>query len=597
MATQQRLVVVGGVAGGATAAARARRLNQSLAITVFEKGPHVSFANCGLPYFVGHEIQKQESLLLQTPKSLHLRYALDVRTSTEVVRIDRQRKIVCVKDFANNREYEEPYHQLILAPGGEAIRPPIPGIDGPKVVPLRSVPDAEKMERMLNNAQNALVIGGGFIGLETVEQIRNRGVQCTLVELSDQVMPPADKEMVQLLNHELISNEVDLLLGDAVAALEPYNPEDPEGAVKVRLRSGTVLNKPFDLAVLAVGVRPNIALAKDAGLAVGRGILVDPFLRTSDPDIFAIGDAIEVKNCVLHKSDLIPLAGPANKQARIAATNAVAQLKAMEDPSLKYEPLKDYRCSLGTSIVRVFGKTLALTGASEKALIASGTIPYSKCYVHAPNHASYYPGAGTLSIKLLFNPRNKIVLGAQIIGPSSAGAGVDKRIDVIATAIHGNMTVTDLEELELAYSPPFGSAKDPINIAGFVAENIMLNQDPMINSEALASMLAQTANNPLVIIDVRTPEEFSAGHIPGAINIPVDELRDWLASQESARLLEQEKQGQIDLVVYCKAGLRGYVATQQILQHGANRVRNLNGGYISWNLSQGRGDLAQVLLA
>jgi len=501
--------------------------------------------------------------------------------------------------LANNREYEEPYHQLILAPGGEAVRPPIPGIDGPKVVPLRTVPDAEKMKRMLDGAQNALVIGGGFIGLETVEQIRHKGVKCTLVELSDQVMPPADKEMVQLLHQELISNEVDLLLGDAVAALEPYNPEDPEGAVKVRLRSGTVLDKPFDVVVLAVGVRPMIALAKDAGLQVGRGILVDPFLRTSDPDIFAVGDAIEVKNCVLHRSELIPLAGPANKQARIAATNAVAQLKALEDPSHKCEPLKDYRCTLGTSIVRVFGKALALTGASEKALVASGAVPYNKCYVHAPNHASYYPGAENLSIKLLFNPTNKIVLGAQIIGPSSEGAGVDKRIDVIATAIHGNMTVTDLEELELAYSPPFGSAKDPINIAAFVAEDIMLNQDPMISSEALAPMLAQTASHPLAIIDVRTPKEFSAptGHIPGAINIPVDELRGWLDSQEAVHLLEQEKQGQIDLVVYCKAGLRGYVATRQIQQHGATRVRNLNGGYISWNLSQGRGDLAQALLA
>jgi NADPH-dependent 2,4-dienoyl-CoA reductase/sulfur reductase-like enzyme/rhodanese-related sulfurtransferase len=543
-----KLLIVGGVAGGASAAARGRRLSEDAHIILFERGPDVSFANCGLPYYIGGEITERNKLLVVTPERLQIRYKLDVRVRTSVEAIDRAAKKVRVRDLQSGREYEETYEKLILAPGAAPIRPPLPGIDLPGIFTLRNLQDMDRITSKLEQGvRQAVVIGAGFIGLELVESLVRRGVTTTVVELQDQVLPPFDKEMTTPLAEHLAAKGVSLLLGQSAEAFE----QTPEGLV-VRLKSGQQL--PGQLIVLGVGVRPENKLAVDAGLEVGLrgGIRVNEHLQTSDPDIYAVGDAIEVKDFVTGEATQVPLAGPANRQGRIAADHILGKEAR-------------YRGTQGTAIVRVFEKTAALTGASEKVLRRVKR-PYSKVYIHPTHHAGYYPGAEAMTLKLLFDPETAKVLGAQAVG----GAGVDKRIDVLAVAIQAGMTVFDLEEMELAYSPQYGSAKDPINMAGFVAAGLLRGEHPQVDVEAV---LVAPSGNHRFLLDVRTPQEFAAGHLPRAENIPLDDLRSRLGKVP-------RDQG---IAVYCQAGQRAYLATRILRQAGFDAV-NVSGGYKTYRL-------------
>lgn len=543
-----KLLIVGGVAGGASAAARARRLSEEAQIILFERGPNVSFANCGLPYYVGGEIQERQKLLVATPEMLRARLRLDVRTRASVESIDRVHKTVKVRELDTGIEYVESYDKLILAPGAAPLRPPIPGIDLPAIHTLRNLRDVDQIkERIDGGARHAVVVGAGFIGLELVENFVKRGVVTTVVELQDQVLPPFDKEMTTLILDALRAKGVTVLLGESADGFEAA-----ADGVLVRLKSGRQLSA--QLVILGVGVRPENKLAVDAGLEVGPrgGIRVDDHLQTSDPDILAVGDAIEVKDAVLETPTQVPLAGPANRQGRIAADNIFGR------PAT-------YRGTQGTAVVGVFQLVAAMTGASEKTLRASSR-PFRKVYVHPSHHAGYYPGAEAMTLKILFHPLTGRLWGAQAIG----GAGVDKRIDVLATAIQAGMTVMDLEEMELAYAPQFGSAKDPINMAGFVAAGLLRGEHPQINVEEL---LAGDPDQQTFLLDVRTPAEFAAGHLPGAINIPVDELRDRLGELPRDRAI----------AAYCQVGQRGYLATRILNQHGFN-ASNVGGGYKTYRL-------------
>ena len=466
-----KLLIVGGVAGGASAAARARRLSEDAEIVLFERGPDVSFANCGLPYYVGGEIAERDKLLVTTPERLRTRFKLDVRTRSSVEAIDRSAKKIRVRDLASGREYEETYDKLILAPGAAPLRPPIPGIDLPGIFTLRNLQDVDRIkERVDQGVKQAVVVGAGFIGLELAENFVKRGIATTVVEKQDQVLPPFDKEMTTPILETLVAKGVTVLLGQSAEGFE----QTPDGLV-VRLKSGQRL--PAQLVVLGVGVRPENKLAVDAGLEVGPrgGIRVNEFLQTSDPDIYAVGDAIEVKDFVSGDPTQVPLAGPANRQGRIAADNIFGR-------AVKY------RGTQGTAIVGVFDRTAAMTGASEKALRRANR-PFRKVYVHPAHHAGYYPGAEPMTLKLLFDPETGKLLGAQAVG----GAGVDKRIDVLAVAIQAGMTVFDLEEMELAYAPQYGSAKDPINMAGFVAGGMLRGEHPQVDVEAVLAAPADRA--------------------------------------------------------------------------------------------------------
>jgi len=543
-----KLLIVGGVAGGASAAARARRLSEDAHIILFERGPDVSFANCGLPYYLGGEITERDKLLVVTPERLRTRFKLDVRVRTSVEAIDRAAKKVRVRDLACGREYEESYDKLLMAPGAAPIRPPLPGIDLPGIFTLRNLQDMDRIkERMDRGVKQAVVVGAGFIGLELVENLVRRGITTTVVELQDQVLPPFDKEMTTPIAQELISKGVSLLLGQSAEAFE----QGPDGRT-VRLRSGQRL--PAQLVVLGVGVRPGNKLAVDAGLEVGPrgGIRVNDHLQTSDPDIYAVGDAIEVKDFVTGEPAQVPLAGPANRQGRIAADHIFGRAVR-------------YRGTQGTAIVRVFERTTALTGASEKVLRRANR-PYRKVYVHPTHHAGYYPGAEVMTLKLLFEPQTGRVLGAQAVG----GAGVDKRIDVLAVAIQAGLTVFDLEEMELAYSPQYGSAKDPINMAGFVASGLLRGDHPQVDVEAV---LAVPSPQRPFLADVRTAPEYAAGHLPEAVNIPLDELRSRLGELPRGR----------EIAVYCQVGQRGYLATR-ILKQAGFQAANIGGGYKTYQL-------------
>lgn len=543
-----KLLIVGGVAGGASAAARSRRLSEEAEIILFERGPDVSFANCGLPYYVGGEIADRDKLLVTTPERLRARFRLDVRTGTSVEALDRAAKKVRVRDLTVGREYEESYDKLILAPGAAPLRPPIPGIDLPGIFTLRNLQDVDRIkERVDRGVQQAVVVGAGFIGLELVENLVRRSVAVSVVELQDQVLPPFDKEMTTPILETLTAHGVTVLLGQSAAAFE----QAPHGLL-VRLKSGQGL--PAQLVILGVGVRPENKLAVDAGLEVGPrgGIRVNDHLQTSDPDIYAVGDAIEVTDFVTGSPTQVPLAGPANRQGRIAADHIFGRDAR-------------YRGTQGTAIVGVFDLTAALTGASEKVLQRANQ-PYRKVYVHPLHHAGYYPGAEAMTLKVLFDPQNARVLGAQAVG----GAGVDKRIDVLAVAIQSRMTVFDLEEMELAYAPQFGSAKDPINMAGFVAGGLLRGEHPQRDVE---EVLAPPADQRPFLLDVRTPQEFAGGHLPGAVNIPVDELR--------SRLGELPR-GQ-EIAAYCQVGQRGYLATRILMQAGFSAA-NVGGGYKTYRL-------------
>lgn len=537
-----KLVIVGGVAGGASAAARARRLADAAEIVVFERGPDVSFANCGLPYHVGNVIPDRAKLLVVTPERLRERFALDVRVRTSVERIDRARKVVRARDLDTGRAYDEPYDRLILAPGAAPLRPAVPGVDLPNVFTLRTLADTDRIKAAVDaGAKHAVVVGAGFIGLELAENFVHRGVRTTVVQLDRQILTPFDPEMTMPLAAALAANGVRLVLGDTAEAIEQTGD-----GLTVRLRSGE--SQTADLVVLGIGVKPENRLAVEAGLETGPrgGIRVDDRLRTSDPDIFAVGDAVETADPVTGERAQVPLAGPANRQGRIAAENALGGDAR-------------YRGTQGTAIIGFFGKTGAITGASEKALRRLGRA-YRKAYVHPAHHAGYYPGAEALTLKVLFDPTSGKLLGAQAVG----GAGVDKRIDVLAVALQAGMTVFDLEEMELAYAPQYGSAKDPVNMAGFVAAGLVRGTHPQLDAEALAGRF---------LLDVRTPVEFAAGHIPGAVNVPIDELR--------ARLDEVPRDRPV--AAYCQVGQRGYLATRILLAAGVDAA-NVGGGYTTYRL-------------
>ncbi len=541
-----KIVIVGGVAGGASAAARARRLSEDAHIVLLERGSDVSFANCGLPYFIGGVITKRDKLLVVTPERLRERFKLDVRTRSSVETIDREKKSVSIRDLATDRQYDESYDKLILAPGAAPLRPPIPGVDLPGIFTLRTLQDMDRIKAAVDQGvRQAVVVGAGFIGLELAENFHALGVRTAVVELQDQVLPPFDKEMTTLLAQTLAAHGVDLHLGESAKAFE----KSPEGLV-VHLKSGRQLSA--QLVALGVGVRPENKLAVDAGLEVGKrgGIRVNDRLQTSDPDIYAVGDAIEVKDYVLESPAQVPLAGPANRQGRIAADNVFGRSSR-------------YRGTQGTAVVGLFDFTAAMTGASEKALRRNER-PFRMVYVHPTHHAGYYPDAQQMTLKVLFDPESGKVLGAQGVGR----AGVDKRIDVLSVAIQAGMTVFDLEEMELTYAPQYGSAKDPVNMAGFVAAGLLRGDHPQIDVRSLLSL--PRAERPF-IVDVRTAGEFAAGHLPDAVNIPVDELR--------SRMRELPKDREI--AAYCQVGQRGYLATRILNQSGFSAL-NVSGGYQSF---------------
>ena len=541
-----KLVIVGGVAGGASAAARARRLSETAEILIVERGPDVSFANCGLPYYVGGTIADRQKLLVATPEFLRKRFRLDVRTRSEVRSIDREQHTVTIADLEEQREYTVPYDKLILAPGAAAIRPPLPGIDLPGIHVLRNLQDMDRIKGNLQEGvHQAVVVGAGFIGLELVENLLELGVETTLVELQNQILPPLDRELTSPLLQELRRRGVKVILGDAVSAFE----SSPDG-LSVQLKSGGSL--PAQMAILGIGVRSENQLAVAAGLSVGPrgGIQVDEFLRTSDPDVFAVGDAIETREVVFGQPTQVPLAGPANRQGRIAAENALGG----------EQKFRGVQC---TAILGCCGITAAVTGMGEKLLQQRG-VDYRTVTIHPQHHAGYYPGAEQMTLKALFEPQSGRLLGAQGTG----GAGVDKRIDVLAVAIQAGMTIYDLEQMELAYAPQFGSAKDPVNMLGFVAAGLLCGDHPQIRAQELSEYLSA---NQFVVLDVRTPPEFDQAHVPNAINIPVDELRDRLSELSRGT----------SFVTYCQVGMRGYLATRILLQAGFD-VRNLSGGFRSW---------------
>jgi NADPH-dependent 2,4-dienoyl-CoA reductase/sulfur reductase-like enzyme/rhodanese-related sulfurtransferase len=547
----KRIVIVGGVAGGASAAARARRLCEKCEIIVFERGPHVSFANCGLPYFVGGEIVEQDSLLLQTPETLRARFNLDVRVRTEVLAIDRQAQTVKVRELATSREYEQPYDTLVLSTGASPLRPPIPGIERPGHFVVRNIPDVEQIMAWIKDCRacRAVVVGGGYIGLEMAEQLKHRGLGVTLVEALPQVMAPLDPEMAAWLHAELKANGVELHLGDSVAAFEAPKADETARASVVVLKSGKRIEA--DTVILGLGVRPETALAKSAGLELGAlgGVRVNAYMQTSDPKIFAVGDAVEVKDRVTGAWSIIPLAGPANRQGRIVADNVFGI------PSR-------YPGTWGTAILRLFKLSAGCTGANEKSLRKAG-IPFQALHLHPGSHAGYYPGAAPIAMKVLFAPDTGKLLGAQAVGLD----GVDKRIDVLATALKAGMTMHDLAELELAYAPPFGSAKDPVNMAGMAAQNILAG----IMSVAQWNEIAALNPEQTVLLDVRRPDERAKGFIPGSLHIPLDQVRSRLGE------LPRDK----EIIVHCLSGQRSYFASRILAQNGF-RVRNLTGSYRTW---------------
>jgi len=547
----KKIVIVGGVAGGASAATAARRLSEDAEIVLIERGAFVSFANCGLPYWLGGEIEDQEELSVKTPAGLLARYNLDVRVNSTVVAIDRERRQVEVETFGGEK-YVESYDALILSTGASPLVPAgIPGIGRAGHFTLRTIPDMLAIDAWIKskNARSAVVVGGGFIGLEMAEQLHRRGLSVTLAEAAVQVMTSFDPEMAAWLEMELVNQGVGLHLGDAVAAFEEPGQGEEAEASTVVLKSGARI--PADLVVLGLGVRPESALARAAGLEVGErgGIRVDDELRTSVPNIWAIGDCIEVKDGVTGAPALIPLAGPANRQGRIAAINIFGG--GRKNPA-----------SLGTAIVRAFGLAAGRTGASENALRERG-MPFEAIHLHPYSHADYYPGASRLALKVIFDPESGRLLGAQAVGES----GVDKRIDVLATALRAGMTVSDLVDLELAYAPPFGSAKDPVNLAGMVAEHVLGGEILPAQWRDVAGLDGKTT----VILDVRSVKEREAGHIPASLHIPLDELR--------ARMSELPRDREI--LCYCQTGQRSYMACRALSQRGY-RVRNLMGSYRTW---------------
>lgn len=545
-----KYVVIGGVAGGATTAARLRRMDEKAEIILFERGKYVSYANCGLPYYIGGTIADRNKLFVQTAKGFTDRFNIDIRTEQEVTAIHPKQKQVEVKDTTNGQVYTETYDKLVLSPGAEPLRPGIEGIQSERIMTLRNVPDTDTIKNYINkwNPHKAIIVGGGFIGLEMAENLHDSGIHVSVIEMANQVMAPLDYSMAAIVHQHLAGKQVELILEDGVSKFE----ETTEG-ITVHLRSGKQVT--CDLVILSIGVRPETKLAKEAELAIGPrgGIAVNEYLQTSDTDIYALGDAVEIRHWITKQPALIPLAGPANKQGRIVADNIVFGNKYI------------YKGTQGTSIAKVFDLTVATTGANAKLLQREG-IAYRSSFTHGTSHAGYYPGAVPLSIKILFAPENGRLLGAQIVG----FGGVDKRIEMFAQTIQREGTIYDLTELEHAYAPPYSAAKDPVNMAGFVAENMLTNKVETIHWREIADLSPET-----ICIDVRTPEEYKLGSIPGFRNIPVDELRSHLDELPKDR----------PIVVTCAVGLRGYLAYRILVQNGFTKVRNLSGGYKTWSMA------------
>ncbi|WP_346898052.1 CoA-disulfide reductase [Clostridium sp. UBA7503] len=538
----KKVIIVGGVAGGASTAARLKRLDESLEIIMFEKGEYISFANCGLPYYIGETIKERDNLLVQTVEGMSSRFNIDIRNFSEVTKIDKDAKKVTVKNHSSSQVYEENYDVLVLSPGASPITPPIPGLkEATNLFTLRNIPDTDKIKAFVdsNSPKEAVIVGGGFIGLEMAENLNERGISVTLVEMADQVMAPLDYEMAAIVHEHLLQNGVNLILKDGVKSFENRGK-------KVVLNSGKEI--VTDMIVLSIGVSPESKIAIDAGLEVNnrKAIVVNKEMKTSDENIYALGDAVEVIDYINGNPTTIPLAWPANRQGHVVADNICGK-KA------------EYNGTLGSSVAKVFSLTVATTGNSEKTLKRLN-LEYKSIHLHPNSHAGYYPGAFPISLKVLFNPKDGKILGAQGVGLD----GVEKRIDVIATAIKGNLKIMDLPELELCYAPPYSSAKDPVNMAGYIGTNIMDNLVSIVQWDEVDNLIA---NNEF-ILDVREEMEFEVGHIKTALNIPLNTLRNNLNK------IPKDK----TIYVYCQVGLRGYIGCRILSQYGFNCV-NLDGGY------------------
>ena len=547
MTERKRVLIVGGVAGGASAATRLRRLDERAEIIVFDRGPHVSFANCGLPYYVGNVIHDEGALLVASAELFRARFNIEVRTLSEATAIDRTAQKLAVHDLASGRRYAEPYDALVLAPGARPVRPPLPGIDLDGIFAIRTIPDTRKVRTWMadKGARRAVVVGAGFIGLEMAENLAHRHLEVTILEAAPQVMPPLDPELAWAVEEHLRAKGLRIHVGDPVTRFT-QNRQDGQDELQVHTRSGSIL--PADLVILAMGVEPETALAKTAGLDLGpRGIRVDARMRTSDPRIWAVGDVVEVPSVISGTPTVAPLAGPAQRQGRVAAD-------AICGRDVRFRGVQS------TSVCGAFGLTIASTGASEKGLRAAGAEGWQKVHLHPGHHAGYYPGARPIHLKLLFSNGDGRVLGAQAVGE----AGVEKRIDVISMAIQQRATVYDLEEAELCYAPQYGAAKDPVNLAGMVAANVLRGDVPLAHWEDLGTTGAY-------VVDVRSKEEYLEQHIPGAVNLPLTELRERLDELPCDR----------PVWVYCGVGQRAYYATRLLAQHGIP-VRNLTGGIQTW---------------
>lgn len=544
----KRVVIVGGVAGGASAAARLRRLDEDAEIIILDKGPYVSWANCGLPYFIGNVIRERRALELVKPSTFKNRFNIDARVNHEVLSIDRENRSVLVKDLVKGEEYDLPYDYLILSPGAKPIKPPFPGIDLVPAFLLRTIPDAEAIREFIDNNQphQAVIVGGGFIGLEMAENLSERGIQVTIIEMLDQVMPPLDKEMAQFLHKELIMNDVSLILGDPVDSFERTKENKP----CVKTKSGRSIETDF--IILCIGIKPETKLAKEASLELGpKGhIVVNEYMQTSDSSIYAVGDAVQVLNLQTKQPTAIPLAGPANKQGRIAADNICGRNT-------------EYKGILGACVVRLFDTTVAFVGLSEKDLKET-SIQFEKIYLHPLNHATYYPNARPMAFKLLFEKPSGKILGAQIVG----GLGSEKRIDVISTLMKMDGTVFDFEEVETTYAPPYNSAKDPVNMAGFIASNVLRSDCAVWHWHDLDKIREKNG----FLLDVRTPMEYKMGTIEGAVNINDLKFRNHLNEIPKDRAI----------YTFCQTGYRSYLTTRILLQHGYKEVYNLSGGMVTY---------------
>ena len=537
----KKIVVIGGVAGGMSFAARMRRLDETAEITVIEKSGYVSYANCGLPYYIGGVIENEQSLLLQTPQSLWRRFRLDVRVGSEVLRIDAAAKQVDVINHASGEEYSLTYDYLVVSPGAAPIRPNLPGIE--RSLSLRNVEDVQRLFDVVSNKpKSAVVVGGGFIGVEMAENLQRRGIQTSIVEAQDQVLLPLDSEMVTFVHNEIRKHGIELYLGSALASISPTS---------VALANGVEIDA--ELVVMAIGVRPEVTLAKSAGLAIGErgGVKVDEFNRSSDPHIYAVGDAVEKIDALDHNAALVPLANIANRHGRIIADHIAGKNVREVDAQ-------------GTAIVKVFNLTVATSGWNEKRLITAKR-DYIAIHSHPASHAGYYPGAQVMALKLLVDPKSHRILGVQGVGKE----GVDKRIDVIATAMRGGITAPELADLELAYAPPFGSAKDPVNMLGYISENVLSGITPTVQW----SEVEQKVSEGYTILDVRSASEVDQGTLPGAINLPIDEIREHYEVIPKGKIL-----------VTCQVGQRGHAATRLLRELGHDAV-NLDGGYVTWSNS------------